>query len=177
MLERRLTAEWNLLLALVQKNPGRLQHPTACDTTFFITLHPVSAETTNGGATPWLPSHDIRIEYPVHFPAVPMELYLSTPVLHPNVHPQTGFVCLWDRHRVSNTVEHALHKTVAMLAGRLYNPEPLHVMQPLALSRLAQLSSEPPPQHEDGSSLQGVDYAAPWLDHLHSTPGRRIRLS
>ena len=45
-------------------------------------------------------------------------------------------MCLWERHRVSNTVEHALHKTVAMLSWQLYNREALHVMQPAALRRV-----------------------------------------
>lgn len=77
-----------------------------------------------------------------------MELTLCTPVFHPNVHPETGFVCLWDRHRVSNTVEHALHKLVAMLSGGLFNADAPHVMQPEAL----------PCVRTEAMPLQGVAY-------------------
>ena len=172
-LQRRLSAEWNLLLALVQRNPHRLGAPTGSDTTFRISLHGPPAKPAGSSAGPDLTSHGIRIHFPVHFPAVPMELYLDTPVLHPNVHPDTGFVCVWDLHRVSNTVEHALHKTVAMLNGTLYNPHPLHVMQPSALALLQQSVAAPAPGH----LLNGVEYATPWLDHRPASPGRKSRLS
>ena len=167
MLERRLSAEWALLLALVERNPDRLHHPVARDTRFFVTLIGPEVLTTHESAGPLIASHDIRIDYPVHFPAVPMELYLHTPVLHPNVHPDTGFVCLWDRHRMSNTVEQALHKTVAMLNGSLHNPDTLHVMQPAALPLL------PGP----GGVLLGVEYTQPWLDTATASPARESRLS
>lgn len=169
-LHRRLSAEWELLLALVQRNPHRLTTPTGSDTTFRVTLHGSPSTPVHHRAGPQLTSHTIRIHFPVHFPAVPMELYLDIPVLHPNVHPETGFVCLWERHRVSNTVEHALHKTVAMLNGTLYNLHPLHVMQPGALPFL-------PPSPSAGDLLLGVDYTAPWLDHLPAFNGRKSRLS
>ena len=169
-LERRLSAEWALLLALVERNPDRLHRPTAHDTSFFVTLSGLTVSLPHESAGPPLSSHDIRIDYPVHFPAVPMELYLHTPVLHPNVHPQTGFVCLWDRHRVSNTVEHALHKTVGMLNGSLYNPSAPHVMQPGALPLLPQ---SPAP----GCLLVGVEYTQPWLDAMPPSAGRKSRLS
>lgn len=172
-LHRRLAAEWELLLALVERNRQRLSGPLGSDTTFHITLHgpPTRRAHFSAGADPT--SHNIRIHFPVHFPAVPMELYLEIPVLHPNVHPKTGFVCLWDRHRVSNTVEHALHKTVAMLNGALYNPHPLHVMQPIAL----QLLHGSPAALGPIDLLQGVEYAATWLDQLPTSVGRRSRLS
>ena len=92
-----------------------------------------------------------------------MEMYLSVPVLHPNVHPETGFVCLWDRHRVSNTVEIAMHKLVAMLAGTLWNADALHVMQPGAVPCAV---GEPMP-------LQGVAYDA--FPAETSTPATRRR--
>ena len=131
VLQRRLSAEWNLLSRLAVLNPGRLTGLVASDAEFCGTLVEPAARLVASGA--WEKNHSFRLLYPVHFPAAPMELYLQQPVRHPNVHPETGFVCLWDRHRVSHTAEHAMHRLAAMLAGKLYNREAVHVMQPDAL--------------------------------------------
>ena len=144
--ERRLRAEWQLLEQLVARNPSRLTDTRQGDSEFRLTLLETPALTPDG--QPGRARHQVRIVYPRFFPSVPLELYLDEAVLHPNVHPLTGFVCLWDRHRVSNTVEHALHKTTAMLGGRLMNLEARHVMQPAALTLdwpalSAQLGGEP----------------------------------
>lgn len=139
---RRLHAEWCTLQRLAAGNPGRLTGLAADDLTFSLTLRQTPAlplpRGADGcqGATPT--THSLRIVYPEFFPAGPMELYLEQAVYHPNVHPGTGFVCLWDRHRVSNTVEHALHKLVAILGWRLYNTRAEHIMQPEALAQLQQ---------------------------------------
>ncbi len=133
--ERRLRAEWELLQALAALNPDRLGQLEADDTTFRALLSHVRTkgvpgwESDGDGVT----AHAFSLQFPVHFPAVPMEMFLRKPVRHPNVHPETGFVCLWDRHRVTNTVEHAVHKLAAMLDGTLFNADAVHVMQPDAL--------------------------------------------
>lgn len=88
------------------------------------------------------------------------------PVVHPNIHPDTGFVCLWDRHRVSNTVEHALHKLAAMLAGELQNTTPMHVMQPGALGSSTRYSPSMP--------LLGVVHDTPL--QMAAATARRQRL-
>lgn len=139
-----------MLHALARRNPGRIAEVSIDTGVLTLVLHGPAALLV--GTTPPCPiaRHDLRIDFPVHFPAVPMEMFLARPVVHPNVHPETGFVCLWNRHRVSNTVEHAMHKLVAMLAGQLHNAEPQHVMQPDALSTgLPQVSAMP---------LLGVQY-------------------
>ena len=108
-LERRLEAEWDLLQRLVDRNPGRLTALTADDLCFRLRLLGTPgfllAEEEHVAA-----EHEVVLVFPRFFPAAPLECYLRTPVQHPNIHPETGFVCLWDRHRASNTVEHALHK-------------------------------------------------------------------
>ena len=173
ILERRLAAEWELLLQLADRNPGRLSSLQADGAVLSLRLHGPTAMPADAATHPGLVSiHAIRIEFPVHFPAVPMELFLETPVFHPNIHPETGFVCLWDRHRVSNTVEHALHKTVAMLAGELRNTNSIHVMQPEALDH--PVRTQPMP-------LLGVNYDAGPADagpasDLHTSTVRRQRL-
>ena len=138
--ERRLQAEWLLLEQLAALNPARLHQPAwPEDATFHVTLRKTPALPLGSG--PLQDRHDLRIQYPRFFPAVPLELYLGQPVLHPNVHPLTGFVCLWDRHSVTNTVEHAIHKTAAMLGWKLLNPDPRHVMQPGAPQAFASAPS------------------------------------
>ncbi len=163
-LERRLSAEWGILQRLAQTNPDRLADLSALDLTFRLTLRqtpglslPVAPDTPE--SVPGT-DHRLRIQFSRFFPAAPMELYLDHPVEHPNVHPETGFVCLWDRHCVSNTVEQALSKAVAILGWRLHNDQPEHVMQPRALLRMrssgeaiaaslasAPLAGSPPAQH------------------------------
>ena len=165
--ERRLFAEWLLLQQLAAANAGRLTDLCRERAGFRLRLHgPAALSIPKEQQSSRLSVHDLRFEFPVHFPAVPMEMYLRSPVFHPNVHPETGFVCLWDRHRVSNSVEHAMHKLVAMLAGALVNAETLHVMQPGALP-CAQ--TEPMP-------LQGVAYEPAPQTRVPGVSERRRRL-
>ncbi len=131
---RRFRSEVELLHALAARNPGRILDVAAEGGTISLVLHGPSSMAAGTTLPCLIARHDLHIDFPVHFPAVPMEMFLARATVHPNIHPETGFVCLWDRHRVSNTVEHALHKLVAMLAGQLQNTEPRHVMQPEALA-------------------------------------------
>ena len=143
---RRLTAEWALLRQLAALNEGRLTDLSGDDTILRLTLHATPAlvrPTVDAAQVPnllkiedaeVLTEHRLELRYPRYFPSVPLELYLERPVLHPNVHPVTGFVCLWDSHRVEHSVEHALHKTVAILGWRLVNREARHIMQPEAVA-------------------------------------------
>lgn len=140
--ERRLQAEWDLLQELAQLNPGRLSDISAEDRMFRVTLHEAPARLAHAVHNDPATVHRMRVLYPLYFPAVPLELYVDDAFQHPNVHPETGFVCLWDRHRGENTVEHALHKVVAMMDGRLYNREALHLMQPEALAWIERQGSE-----------------------------------
>lgn len=164
--ERRLLAEWDLLQSLAHLNPGRIGDLAVEGEVFSCALHKTPA--LRVGTKDIVTSHRLKIMFPLYYPSVPLELYLHDPVVHPNVHPRTGFLCLWDNHQISNNVEHALHKTVAMLSRRLENRDPVHVMQP------------------DLSMLSGADYPAPaepLLGIAHpgvlpdASPARRRRLS
>ena len=138
-LERRLAVEWDTLRALATQNEGRLVALSAQDLEVRFVLRDTPALTLDqpDQSSPIMTTeHQIRIVFPFFFPTAPMEMYLRTPMLHPNIHPETGFVCLWNRHQVANTVEHAVHKLVAMLGWRLWNADPVHVMQPDALVRM-----------------------------------------
>ena len=131
--ERRLRGEWEVLQALMESNPGRLANTVLHEGGMTLQLLETPARLLDGSVAS---EHAVSIGFPVHYPAAPMTLHLANAVEHPNVHPQSGFVCLWADHRAGNTVEHALHKTVAILGGRLFNEDTIHVMQPEALPAL-----------------------------------------
>lgn len=136
-IERRLQAEWDLLQQLAQLNPERLVDISSEDRTFRLILLDTPARLLGSPNGELISSHNVRATYPAFFPSTPLELYVDQAFFHPNVHPITGFVCVWDRHRIENTIEAALHKLVAMMSGRLYNREASHVMQPEAFSPMS----------------------------------------
>ncbi len=154
----RLEREWRLLAQLAEQNPARLTDLAQHDSTFHLTLRNTPALPLPSSHQPEeiLTTHRLRLEFPEFFPAVPLELYLQTPVRHPNIHPTTGFVCLWERHRAANTAEVALHKTAAILGWRLHNAQPVHVMQPDALPLLASPGGEALQSRLAAPALRGV---------------------
>lgn len=135
MRARRIENEWLLLEALRQANPGRLRlthHPDAF--TLQADGLPALREAPADPARPTLQTtHSLRIVFPRYYPSMPLEVYLDAPVFHPNVHPDTGFVCLWTRHRIQTTLEQTLAQLQRVLAWQLLNTDPEHVMQPAAL--------------------------------------------
>ena len=152
--ERRVLAEWHLLQQLALRNCGRLLDLAIEDNTFHVRLAETPALMADGSLRH---QHNLRIRFPVHFPAVPLTLHLDRPVFHPNVHPENGFVCLWAQHQVTNTVEHALHKIVAMFAWQLSNPDPMHVMQPAALAQM-QRDTDVAHQRLTFAPLRGIQH-------------------
>ncbi len=168
--ERRLRREWDLLNVLVQLNPARLSGPTAFDSTFQVLLSGTPALPLSEGSPALLTEHRLRLHYPRFFPAVPLELYLDRPVLHPNIHPVSGFVCLWRVHRVEYGVEHALHRTVAILGWQLQNLDPRHVMQPESL-RLNQAETA---TRLSASPLAGIDHSASRFEVFPAERRRRL---
>lgn len=136
--ERRLQAEWELLQQLAQLNPGRLTEISSEDHSFRFTLRNTPTQLSDSPDGEAASNHNVRVKYPTFFPSTPLELYVDRAFFHPNVHPKTGFVCLWDLHRIEHTIEHALHKLVAMMSRRLYNLEAMHMMQPEAIHGIDQ---------------------------------------
>jgi hypothetical protein len=122
-----------MLHTLAKLNPGRLVAIAAEDLTFHLTLHGTPVRLAAKPDLEIISSHTLRVVYPAYFPAAPMDVYTERPFYHPNVHPETGFICVWATHRVEHTIEHALHKVISMMSGRLYNREAMHRMQPQAL--------------------------------------------
>ena len=138
MRARRIENEWLLLQAFQQLNPGRLQLARLADC-FALEVNGLAAlrERPADGAdleTALTLVQSVRIVFPRYYPSMPVEVYLVTPVFHPNVHPDTGFVCLWTRHRVPTTIEQTLAQLQRVLCWRLLNADPEHVMQPAALA-------------------------------------------
>jgi ubiquitin-protein ligase len=165
--ERRLQAEWDRLHQLAELNPGRLTDISSDDRTFLFKLHEAPVRLAGSPQDPPVSTHDVRVVYPSFFPSTPLEIYVARAFLHPNVHPETGFVCVWIEHRAQNTIEHAIHKLIAMMSGHLYNRETVHTMQPQALDAMSS------PNY--GKTLIGATHD----DHLlrYEEKPRRTRLS
>ena len=165
--ERRLANEWHLMRDLAGRNPDRIMDLRMRGSVITLRLRGPDALPvgTDGHHCP-VSQHALRMEFPVHFPAVPLEMYLEVPVVHPNIHPETGFVCLWDRHRVSHTTEHAMHRLVAMLAGELRNLDAVHVMQPDAVVH---------PQRSAAMPLLGVEHMDALLGPVPAVRRRRLQ--
>lgn len=137
MRTRRIENEWLLLKELEQANSSRLQAVHSGDSLsikvdgFPALLNPPMDLAVL--STCIRSVHNLRIAFPRYYPTMPAELYLDDPVFHPNVHPDTGFVCLWTKHRVQTTLEQTLAQLQRVLSWNLLNAEEEHVVQPQAL--------------------------------------------
>ena len=135
---RRLANEWEFLTRLAGHNPGVVeaaQRKTQPDADLFhVVLHRTSALSLGNPPTLWeKASHAAWFRYPEYYPSVPIEAFLSTPVFHPNVHPETGFVCLWNRFSPGDTILEAVRQLQRVITWELANSNAEHVMQPEAL--------------------------------------------
>jgi ubiquitin-protein ligase len=136
--QRRLSFEQGCLQILMAEYPDKV-HEISCidDRKFLVSvsgMHALSGKPGEDWQTYVVESHVITISFPRYYPAVPSEVFLEKPIFHPNVDPVNGFVCLWDNHRVTNTVRTALAKLASVLAWRLVNTTVPHIMQPDALA-------------------------------------------
>ena len=137
MRARRIENEWHLLESLRQSNSDRLQLARDGDH-FALEVDGlpalVRAPGDGGTAEEAISSHhSLRIIFPRYYPTMPAEVYLRATVFHPNVNPDTGFVCLWTKHHVETTLERTLAQLQRVLAWVLVNADPEHVMQRDAL--------------------------------------------
>jgi hypothetical protein len=136
---RRLDNEWAFLARLVEHNPGVLEavkRESQPDADLFqVILHRTSALSL---ARPRsiLTTHPVVFRYAEYYPSVPIEAFLATPLFHPNVHPETGFVCLWSRHSAGDTILEAVRQLQRVITWELKNNEAEHVMQPNALQEI-----------------------------------------
>ncbi len=163
---RRLDNEWKLLTELAEHNPGVLEvvrRETLPDAdVFHVIVHRTSALAL--GDPPRLmelASHAVAFRYLSFYPSVPIEAFLATPVFHPNVHPENGFVCLWDQFSSGDTIVEAIRKLQQVITWELWNDRAEHVMQPEALRSVPDIRSPLLCErvHRDEASKSGMSYA------------------
>jgi hypothetical protein len=135
--DRRLENEWALLLKLCEMNHGHVgapcRKPDGEADEFSITLNHTGALVRNSCGLRVEQRHMVRFRYPRFYPAVSIEAYISPPVFHPNVHPESGFVCLWDRYAAGDSILEAIRQLQRVITWALMNSEARHLLQPDAL--------------------------------------------
>jgi ubiquitin-protein ligase len=171
---QRIENEWTLLKRMAAANPSLLVIEERRPSEFLLTLHQTPAVLRTKNSIAQIAEHLVRISFARFFPTMPMEAYVGRPVFHPNVHPDTGFVCLWGRFSLRDTVVEALCQLQRVLTYSLLSESADHVMQPEALKWARQeLAAGKLP-------LQYTPLAKPagWQDEMEfrRAPGRR-RLS
>ena len=136
MRNRRIENEWRLLHDLAALNPGSLEiveRGVGPNEEYFrVRLNQTTGPVESRDGVGLRDSHLAGFHFPRFFPAVPIEALLMHPVFHPNVDPDTGFVCLWTRVCPGDTVAEALTRLQRVIAWDLANLTPDHVMQPRA---------------------------------------------
>src|SRR5262249_59417920 len=92
--QQRIENEWSLLQRMAEVNPSLLAIQERRRDEFLLTLDKTSAVERVNEELRTYSRHELRLAFSRFFPAVPIEAYLLRPAFHPNVHPDTGFVCL-----------------------------------------------------------------------------------
>jgi ubiquitin-protein ligase len=137
--QTRLDNEWSVLQRLADFNPGLLtlegRKTDAMEERFEIRIEGTPAPIMAPAGVEIMDSHRVTVQFPAYFPAVPMQVFVSPPVYHPNVHPESGFVCIWDRTSSGDSILDALVLLQKVITWELHNPRGDHVMQPEALER------------------------------------------
>ena len=131
--QRRIENEWELLEQMAQANPSLLTEIQRGHDDFLLKLSQTTAPVRVEGSINLRSEHDVRLSFPRFFPTMPIEAYVMPPVFHPNVHPDTGFVCLWGRFSLHDTVVEALCQLQRVLTFTLFSESADHVMQPEAV--------------------------------------------
>ena len=133
----RIEQEWKLLNQLQELNPellslmGRKTRPH--EDAFGVKLHrSPGIDSLQHGVPAIRDEHTLRLCFPRFYPDVPIECYVKEPLFHPNVRLDKGFICLWERFSVGDTAIQAVCRTQAMVAHRMMNLAPVHVMNPEA---------------------------------------------
>jgi ubiquitin-protein ligase len=138
--ERRVEQEWRLLQSLIESNPTIVGSPrekaAENGVAFEFDLHETEAVIKALKGFQLQTNHKVSLHFPKFFPSMPIEASLAHPVFHPNIHPETGFVCLWGKLSSGDTVIEALAQLQRIITWQLLNRESEHVMQPSALEWL-----------------------------------------
>lgn len=126
---RRMDAEWELLENLAAANQRVLARIERREDEFCVEFMEFPAW-MGSGENRWIArNHTVRYVFPRYYPALPLEGYVARPVVHPNVDPINGFVCLWKSYRTAQTIVDAVVITRTVLSWSAVNNEPEHCMQ------------------------------------------------
>ncbi len=129
----RIEGQWQLLQELAQLNPqriGSVERRSSCAEDAFhwqLTASPGVSHAQLNSIEVSL-CHRIRLRYPRFYPEVPPECYLETAAFHPNICPDSRFVCLWAEARPRDCILRIAVQLQAMLAYRLLAPERRHLL-------------------------------------------------
>jgi hypothetical protein len=179
---RRLDKEWLAVLQLAENNPGGLI-PLGRSSRGVLEIFSLQLRDTDGllmriheGARRVVSTHSFELRFPRFYPAVPLEAYLSEPLLHPNVDPGTGFLCLWERTSPGDTAIEAIRRVQAMIAWKMYNLEAIHIVQPAAAEWVLQQPGIALPLRHT-PLREPVEWRRHRARNAWETPPRRTRLS
>lgn len=139
---RRIANEVALARAIEAANESFVQIVAVSDDEMTLTLRGVAGLVRVDDQVLKRIEHTVNFRFPRYFPSMPIEAFLEVPLVHPNIDPENGFVCLWREADPSRTVWDAIHVLRAVISFRCRNEDPRHLMQPEALSFLAPLEME-----------------------------------
>ncbi|MEQ1907753.1 MAG: hypothetical protein ABMA15_02975 [Vicinamibacterales bacterium] len=175
----RVEKEWTLLTRLAAANPDVIEivsrAPSSVEEIFHVRLHrSPGIERAHRERLATRDVHTLRLCFSRFYPEVPIDCYVTEPLFHPNVKPETGFVCLWEQANPQETVVQALARTQAMAAYRMVNTGAPHLMNKNA-SDWYQTVGRPqqlvPLSWDELNVFEVRDGQIVWLD-----PARRIRV-
>ena len=130
---KRIENEWAILSQMAEINPTCITVKERLGDEFLLVLEETTAPVCRNQEIMLVREHELRFSFARFFPAVPIEAYLTHPVFHPNIHPTTGFVCLWNRFSRADTTVEALCQLQRILTYAVFSDSPDDVMQPEAL--------------------------------------------
>lgn len=173
----RIRKEWELLERFRELNPSQLEiveHQTRPTEDVFLVrlLNSPGIERLEGEELLLRDTHTFRLCYPRFYPEIPIECYVQEPLFHPNIKPETGFVCLWEQASSRDTIVQALARAQAMAAYRMVNLGEAHLMNRPAAEWYRQVgvaSGKVPLSWEEFRVFEVRNGQMLWLE-----PGRRL---
>lgn len=130
---QRIENEWAIFRRMAEANPACITATGRHGDEFFLVLRQTQAPLCRSHEIVLIHEHEVRFSFNRFFPALPIEAYLTRPAFHPNIHPTTGFVCLWNRFSRADTIVEALCQLQRVLTYAVFSESPDDVMQPEAL--------------------------------------------
>ncbi len=133
----RIEKEWELLRRLASLNPGRLEiigrTPSPLEEVFRVRLlGSPGLETARGTDLRIRDAHTLVFRYTRFYPEVPVECYVEEGLFHPNVKPETRFMCLWQEAMPRDNIVQAVARAQAVAAWRMLNLSGPHLMNKAA---------------------------------------------